>query len=196
MKKINEHLAAVEALLFVSGDEGISIEEFKKLLNIPSDQIVALLETLKLTYNDDITSGLTLIETARKFKLVTKQEYAKLIEKYAQSSYSKHLTPAMMETLAIIAYKQPITRMEIEEIRGVQVSGNLKKLAIRDLIEEAGRLEQPGRPLLYKTTPTFLDYFGLNSIEELPALDESQQSMTTNLFFDPLGEGKKESEEG
>ena len=89
-----------------------------------------------------------------------------------------------METLAIIAYKQPITRVEIEEIRGVQVTSNLQKLRSRQLIEEVGRLDKPGKPLLYGTTAFFLDYFGINSIDELPALAvENNDQEMSDLFF-------------
>ena len=90
----------------------------------------------------------------------------------------------MLETLAIIAYRQPVTRIEIEEIRGVQVTGNLQKLRTRQLIEETGRLDKPGKPLLYGTTSYFLDYFGINSIEELPELvDIENNDELSDLFY-------------
>ncbi|WP_018658650.1 SMC-Scp complex subunit ScpB [Allofustis seminis] len=194
MKKQNEYIPALEALLFISGDEGLSIDEIKNLLNIQADQACALIDSLKKSYEENMMCGLTLIETAKCYKLATKQEFAPLIEKFAQSSYSRHLTSAMLETLTIIAYKQPITRMEIEEIRGVQVSNNLKKLRIRNLIEEAGRLEQPGRPVLYRTTTTFLDYFGLNDLSELPALEDTPSSEPTSLFYDHFYKGDSQEE--
>lgn len=90
----------------------------------------------------------------------------------------------MLETLAIVAYKQPITRIEIEDIRGVQVAGNIQKLRTRQLVEEVGRLDKPGRPLLYGTTPFFLDYFGINTLEELPELtEENADDEMSDLFF-------------
>ena len=194
MKRMNEELPAIEALLFVAGDEGLSVEQFKHLLNLSADQVVALLETLKATYDTDEARGLTVIETANTYKIATKKEVAATIEKYAQSSYAKHLTPAMLETLAIIAYKQPITRMEIEDIRGVQVSGNLKKLERRQLIKEAGRLDQPGRPVIYATTAYFLDYFGLNDLSQLPPLKEREME-ATHLFFDDFNDSEFTEEE-
>ena len=99
------------------------------------------------------------------FKKASLKSY---IEKYAVSPYSSQLSQASLETLAIIAYKQPVTRVDIESIRGVQSSGSIQKLLLRDLIEEAGRLETPGRPKLYKTTAYFMDYFGLESLDALP----------------------------
>ncbi len=177
-------LATVEALLFVAGDEGLTLEELSKLTEQPLDVMAALLEDLEEKYETDKESGLLLLETASKFQIVTKKEYASYIKRYAQSPFSQTLSRALLETLAIIAYRQPITRVEIEEIRGVQVAGNLQKLKSRQLIEEAGRLDKPGRPLLYSTTPFFLDYFGINSLEELPKLSETEEEDgISDLFF-------------
>jgi len=176
-------LAIVEAILFVAGDEGLTLEELTKLMEQPADIVAALCEQLKDKYQKDDTSGLLLIETANKYQLVTKKAYASYIKKYAQSPFSQTLSNALLETLAIVAYNQPITRIEIEDIRGVQVAGNLQKLKARQLIEEEGRLDKPGRPLLYATTPFFLDYFGVNSLEELPELAEDADDEDSDLFF-------------
>jgi segregation and condensation protein B len=177
-------LAAIEALLFVAGDEGLTQSELSKLLNTPSDVVVASIEDLAEQYQANEDNGIQLIETANKYKLVTKKEYADYIKRYAQSPFSQTLSRPLLETLAIIAYKQPITRIEIEEVRGVQVTGNLKKLRTRQLIEEVGRLDKPGQPLLYGTTDFFLDYFGVNSIDDLPELklDENEEA-STDLYF-------------
>lgn len=176
--------AMIEALLFVAGDEGLSLEELSKLTGLSLDSVAAIIEQLAYNYENNEDGGLTLIETANAFQLVTKRQYADYIKAYAQSPYSQTLSRPLLETLAIIAYKQPITRIEIEEIRGVQVASNLQKLKARQLIEEMGRLDKPGRPLLYGTTDFFLDYFGINSIDELPELseDETDEEMT-DLFF-------------
>ena len=97
--------------------------------------------------------------------------------------------------MAIIAYKQPITRVEIEQIRGVQVSGAIQRLAAHQLIEEKGRVEGPGRPILYGTTPYFLDYFGLNSLKDLPDIQAMEHSLneesSLDLFFDEMDEGEQ-----
>ena len=177
-------LAAIEALLFVAGDEGLTLEELAKLTNQPMEAIARLLEKLEEKYHTDQESGLLLLETALKFQMVTKKEYASHIKRYAQSPFSQTLSRALLETLAIVAYKQPVTRIEIEEIRGVQVAGNLQKLKTRQLVEEVGRLDRPGNPLLYATTPFFLDYFGINSLEELPELSETdEEDELSDLFF-------------
>lgn len=177
-------VAMIEAILFVAGDEGLTLEELSKVINQPTDRVAVLIDELGSKHKEDETSGLLLIETANKYQLVTKKEYSDSIKKYAQSPFSQTLSRALLETLAIVAYKQPITRIEIEDIRGVQVAGNLQKLRTRQLIEEVGRLDKPGRPLLYGTTPFFLDYFGANSLDELPELsEENEGEEMSNLFF-------------
>src|SRR5699024_686745 len=177
-------IAVIEALLFVAGDDGLSIEELSKLTDNTLDVVVAKIEDLAKRYDLDETSGLKIIETANTYQIVTKRETADYIKKYAQSPFSQILSQPLLETLAIIAYKQPITRIEIEDIRGVQVASNLQKLRSRQLIEEVGRLDKPGKPLLYGTTAFFLDYFGVNSIEELPPLiEENDDQEMTDLFF-------------
>ena len=177
-------LATIEALLFVAGDDGLTLEELSKLTDRPMASIAELLEKLEEKYRVDDESGLLLLETALKFQIVTKKKYASHIKRYAQSPFSQTLSRALLETLAIVAYKQPVTRVEIEEIRGVQVAGNLQKLKTRQLVEEVGRLDRPGNPLLYATTPFFLDYFGINSLDELPELSETDyENEVTDLFF-------------
>lgn len=178
------NIAVIEALLFVAGNDGLSLEELSKLTNSTFDGVVANIEELALRYKNDETSGLFLIETANTYQIVTKSEYADYIKKYAQSPFSQTLSRPLLETLAIVAYKQPITRVEIEEIRGVQVASNLQKLRSRQLIDEVGRLDKPGKPLLYGTTDFFLDYFGANSLEELPQLTlEDNDDEMADLFF-------------
>ena len=177
-------LAMIEAILFVAGDDGLTLEELSKLTDKTLDAMTILIEDLAIKYHNDEESGVLLIETANKFQIVTKKEYADAIKRYAQSPFSQTLSRPLLETLAIIAYRQPVTRIEIEEIRGVQVTGNLQKLRTRQLIEEAGRLDKPGKPLLYGTTSYFLDYFGINSIEELPELvDIENNDELSDLFY-------------
>lgn len=178
------NVAIIEALLFVAGNDGLSLEELSKLTNSSFVGVAANIEELALRYKNDETSGLFLIETANTYQIVTKSEYADYIKEYAQSPFSQTLSRPLLETLAIVAYKQPITRVEIEEIRGVQVASNLQKLRSRQLIDEVGRLDKPGKPLLYGTTDFFLDYFGANSLEELPQLTlEDDDDEMTDLFF-------------
>ena len=164
---MTNYISVLEGLLFVAGDDGISLEEASYILELERSAVRQLLDELKKRIEDE-NSGLELLLTASHYKLVTKASLKSYIEKYAVSPYSSQLSQASLETLAIIAYKQPVTRVDIESIRGVQSSGSIQKLLLRDLIEEAGRLETPGRPKLYKTTAYFMDYFGLESLDALP----------------------------
>ena len=164
---MTNYISVLEGLLFVAGDDGISLEEASYILELERSAVRQLLDELKKRLEDE-NSGLALLLTASHYKLVTKASLKTYIEKYAVSPYSSQLSQASLETLAIIAYKQPVTRVDIESIRGVQSSGSIQKLLLRDLIEEAGRLETPGRPKLYKTTAYFMDYFGLESLDALP----------------------------
>ena len=164
---MTNYISVLEGLLFVSGDDGITLEEASYILELERSAVRQLLDELKKRLENE-NSGLELLLTASHYKLVTKASLKSYIEKYAVSPYSSQLSQASLETLAIIAYKQPVTRVDIESIRGVQSSGSIQKLLLRDLIEEAGRLETPGRPKLYKTTAYFMDYFGLESLDALP----------------------------
>jgi len=164
---VTNYISVLEGLLFVAGDDGISLEEASYILELERSAVRQLLDELKKRLEDE-NSGLELLLTASHYKLVTKASLKTYIEKYAVSPYSSQLSQASLETLAIIAYKQPVTRVDIESIRGVQSSGSIQKLLLRDLIEEAGRLDSPGRPKLYKTTAYFMDYFGLESLDALP----------------------------
>lgn len=164
---MTNYISVLEGLLFVAGNDGISLEEASYILELERSAVRQLLDELKKRLEDE-NSGLELLLTASHYKLVTKASLKSYIEKYAVSPYSSQLSQASLETLAIIAYKQPVTRVDIESIRGVQSSGSIQKLLLRDLIEEAGRLETPGRPKLYKTTAYFMDYFGLESLDALP----------------------------
>ena len=164
---MTNYISVLEGLLFVAGDDGITLEDASYILELERSAVRQLLDELKKRLEDE-NSGLELLLTASHYKLVTKASLKSYIEKYAVSPYSSQLSQASLETLAIIAYKQPVTRVDIESIRGVQSSGSIQKLLLRDLIEEAGRLETPGRPKLYKTTAYFMDYFGLESLDALP----------------------------
>lgn len=191
-------IAAIEALLFVSGDEGLSLEEMASLLDTSTQFTYQLLMQLQQRYIESKTNGLMLLEVGNHYQLATKKEYANLIKKYAVSPLSTNLSQAALETLAIIAYKQPLTRMEIDEIRGVQTSGALQKLLLRGLIEDKGRVNGPGRAILYGTSAYFMDYFGLKDIKELPTIDELEQSpdeSESDLFFEKFNQQFQLNEE-
>lgn len=159
----------VEAALFVSGDP-VSPARLADLLAIDKMNVEELIAQLK----EDMASpgrGLTIVKVAGGYQLCTKPELAPLLEKMAQVMESKLSAPAL-ETLSIIAFKQPVTKQEVESIRGVRVDKVLTKLLERGLVREVGRKDVIGKPILYGTTDEFLKCFGLNSIEELPALPE------------------------
>jgi len=174
--------ATYEALLFIAGEAGMKLNDLAQLTKATPDHVKASLKQLSERYLNDENSGLKLIETAETYRLVTKKKFSAVIEQYAQSPLTKKLSKASVETLAVIAYKQPITRMEIEDIRGVQLSSSLQKLKLRNLIHEIGRVEAPGRPVLYGTTDYFLDYFGLNDLTELPELEVEEKIGNPRLF--------------
>lgn len=162
------YLAKLEALLFLAGEEGLSPGQLSELLSLAAPALAQQLEKLKEKYEADEHSALQLLETGKVYRLVTKEEHAPLLRSYAKTPTNQSLSRASLETLSIIAYKQPITRVEVDEIRGVNSSGAIAKLLAFDLIKEAGKKEVIGRPNLYATTDYFLDFLGINHLEELP----------------------------
>ncbi|WP_125981139.1 SMC-Scp complex subunit ScpB [Loigolactobacillus iwatensis] len=172
--------ATLESLLFVAGDEGITLDQLDELLTEGRTTIMRALQQFESDLKADRHRGLTLFQFGDHYKLVTKKAYAEIIKHYYEIPLTTNLSQASLETLAIIAYKQPITRVEIDEIRGVQSSGALQRLSLRQLIEEKGRKNAPGRPILYVTSPFFLDYFGLKQLNELPPLTQ-EKTTTTEL---------------
>lgn len=165
-------LAEIEALLFVAGEEGITARQIADLLSLPPTGVVQSLEKLAQKYHEDSDTSLCLMETASRYKLVTKADYASVLRDYSRTPMNQSLSRAALETLSIIAYKQPITRVEVDDIRGVNSSGAITKLLSFDLIREDGKKEVLGRPNLYVTTEYFLDYMGINHLEELPKVEE------------------------
>ncbi len=158
--------SALEALLFVS-TEPLTLKELSKAINTNIDITKQLLNKLKYRYDiEDRGIGIIIID--EKYQMCTNPRYHEYIKKMYSGKEKVDLSQAALETLAIIAYKQPITRIEIEDIRGVSVSHTVNKLIDYNLIEEKGRLEQPGKPILFGTTNEFLKFFGITKIEELP----------------------------
>lgn len=176
-------LAEIEALLFVAGEDGLRVRQIAELLSIPPTGVTQSLEKLAEKYQKDEDSSLALLETSNTYKIVTKQDFAELLREYSKAPINQSLSRAALETLSIIAYKQPITRMEVDEIRGVNSSGAISKLQIFDLIRENGKKEVLGRPNLYVTTDYFLDYMGINSLEELPIVEETELIAEESQLF-------------
>ncbi|MCQ6273825.1 SMC-Scp complex subunit ScpB [Bacillus sp. V3B] len=178
----------VESLLFAAGDEGLTLKQISQVLEIEEITAEQVLDELMNAYNENENRGITLIQLAETYQLATKKEYSSYLKKLVESPHTTALSQAALETLAIIAYKQPITRIEIEEIRGVKTERPLHTLMAKALIKEVGRAEGTGRAYLYGTTKGFLDYFGLKNIKELPPLpekmDEDYIQEEADLFFE------------
>ncbi|GBG94854.1 segregation and condensation protein ScpB [Ligilactobacillus salitolerans] len=174
--KILANQAKIESLLFVSGNQGITVSELAQLCGLMKPAVLAQLKKLQQKYLADHTCSFELYQTGEHYKLTTKKAFAPIIKNYFELPTTSTLSAQAMETLAIVAYKQPITRTEIDEIRGVQSSAMLQKLIRYDLLKEAGRSDLPGRPILYVTTEEFLNYFGLTNLSELPQLEEQQKT--------------------
>ncbi|RKQ37705.1 SMC-Scp complex subunit ScpB [Oceanobacillus halophilus] len=189
--EISELKAVIEGLLFASGDEGITIQQLIKILDIPDDTIHHLIEELKFEY-ERRDRGIMIMESNNVLHLTTKPEHSEYYKKLLEVPESSRMSQAALETLAIIAYRQPITKTEIEEIRGVKSDRPVQTLVARALIEEIGRKDSVGRPILYGTSKEFLTYFGLTSLEELPPLPDSNDSDDVNqeadLFFERFNE--------
>lgn len=178
-------LGIIEALLFAAGDEGVSMQQITNVLEITEIEATNVIEEMKEQYNDG-SRGLQIIEVGGVFQMVTKKEHSDYLKKLVESPGSGILSQAALETLAIIAYKQPITRVEIEEIRGVKTDRSLQTLTAKALIKEVGRAEGTGRAILYGTTKEFLDCFGLKTLKELPPLEEAAEDEfdeEADLFF-------------
>ena len=168
--------AVLEGLLFVVGDDGLDLNQMKDLLDLKLEEVESLINELKNDYSSN-ERGIKLELLGNKYKLTTKKEHKQFYEKLVMEENNRELTQAALETLAIIAYNEPITRAEIDEIRGVATSHILRKLMLRDLVKGLGRADTPGRPNLYGTTDNFLDYFGLKSKDELPKIDIEKQNI-------------------
>ncbi|MRH45904.1 SMC-Scp complex subunit ScpB [Lactobacillus reuteri] len=186
----------MEGLLFISGDEGITLSDLAKISGFMKPAILAILQELKIKYENDRTSAFVLLESNQTYRLATKPQLANVIKHYFEVPLTVPLTKALLEVLAIVAYRQPITRLEIDDIRGVKSSGSLQKLMVRGLIDTHGRLDAPGRPFLYSTTPAFLNYFGLSNLDELPPLPDQDELDVSDINGDIFLEALQTREKG
>lgn len=164
--------AMIEAILFSMG-ESVSKKQLMAALDIPEDLLFYLIDQLKRKYNKK-DSGIRLLELDGSYQLCTRPEYYDQLIKIVNQPKKPKLTDVMMETLSIIAYKQPVTKQEIEAIRGVKCDHPVNKLLEYNLIREAGRLDAVGRPILFRTTEEFLRCFGVESIKELPEIEQDK----------------------
>ena len=159
--------AVIEGLLFVVGDDGLDLDEISKILEVSKDETKELIKELQNDYQSS-DRGIRIDFLGDKLKLTTKKEHNIYYQKLLTTEDNNTLSQAALETLAIIAYNQPITRVKVDELRGISNNHIIRKLVAKGLIKESGRSNMPGRPILYETTSEFLDYFGLSSIDELP----------------------------
>lgn len=166
----DKFFSVIESLLFVYGDP-ISLKEISDVLEEEEDFVKFLMDEFELLYKNS-DRGLKVFNIDGKYQFGTKPENEKYIVRLLKTNQRQSLSQAAIETLSIISYKQPVTRVEIEEIRGVRSDKAIQTLLDKELIKESGRLEAIGRPILYGTTDNFLKQFGIEKLEELPVLDD------------------------
>ena len=172
----------LEGLLYVQGDIGLTLEQVMDILNIGEEDAKNLIYKLKNSYEDS-SRGLRINYLGNTFKLTTKEEHKEYYQRLLENPKNNVLSNSALETLAIIAYNEPITRVEIDDLRGVDSSYIVRRLLAKGLIKECGKSDLPGKPILYKTTDDFLDYFGLSSINELPSLDNIEENNDEKDLF-------------
>ena len=190
---MNEILRHTEGLLFLSGSNGITIGELIKLLSTDQDSIEKTIAQLNATYSKN-NHAFHIISTASTYKLVTLGCDDDIYKQYADMELNDKITPATMETLAIIAYNQPISRFNIEETRGAGASYHIRSLIDKDLVKIVGKSKEIGKPNIYGTTTSFLDYIGINSLDNLPSLKDfiyEIQNSNEDKLFDEVDDFKE-----
>ena len=178
IRTVNKTTVA-EGLLYIVGEDGLKEDQLAAVLETDEAEALHILHEIRSKYDSD-EYGIELVNYGGRFKFVSKADVYPYAQKLFHNYKPETLSPSALETLAIIAYKQPITRIEVEELRGVGCEVMLRKLLTRNLIREAGRSEAPGRPILYEVTDEFMDSFELVSLDELPDLpkyDEENQEL-------------------
>jgi len=170
--EMNERVGIVEAILFVTGN-AVEKKEICRAMELTEGELEETLDALESGYDFD-RRGLRLLRFGAHVQLATRPDYAPYVEKLLQPVQKQSLSQAVMETLAVIAYRQPVTKAEIEQVRGVKCDYSVQSLMTKGLIEEVGRKEALGRPILYGTTDAFLRHFCISSLSDLPEIDFSR----------------------
>ena len=173
-----KYKAIIEGILFSMG-ESVELEKIAGTLGLDQKKTKELIDEMRNEWEEQ-KRGVTITELDGAYQMCTRPEIYEYLIKIAKQPKRRVLTDVLLETLSIIAYKQPVTRIEIEEIRGVQSGGMIQKLLLLDLIKEDGRLDAPGRPILYSTTTNFLDYFGIKTLSELPELPKDKDEQASD----------------
>lgn len=176
-------LGVLEGILFAIGDEGVTLKAICEILDVTEEEAKNLLKELQKRYESD-EYGIRISFLGNTFKLTTKKEHKEYYQKLLGTSEAQSLSPSNLEVLAIVAYNEPITRLEIDNLRGVASGYIVRKLCARGLIKTVGKSEMPGRPNLYGITSEFLDYFGLATRDDLPKIEhpEEEKQEETELF--------------
>ena len=172
--------AVLEGLLFVVGEDGLTLDQIEEVLGLKEEEVKEVVNELKHSYESE-DRGLRIDFLGNRLKLTTKFEHREYYQKLLENPETNTLSQAALETLAIIAYNEPITRMQIDKLRGVGSSQMIRKLVAKGLVKESGRSDLPGRPILYETTNDFLDYFGLSNIKELPDMEKYIEASETEI---------------
>ena len=188
--ELAQRVGIVEAILFVTGD-AVEKKEICRAMDISDEELEETLDALESGYDFD-RRGLRLLRYGAHIQLATRPDYAPYVEKLLQPVQKQSLSQAIMETLAVIAYRQPVTKAEIELVRGVKCDYSVQSLQAKGLIAEVGRKEALGRPILYGTTDAFLRHFCISSLSELPQIDFTQ--LAKKIEEAQLGESVQEEE--
>lgn len=179
--EIQEIEKTIEAILFAAGDP-VSIDRLSEVLEVELETVERIIANLTDHYSFD-QRGIRIIRLDNSYQMCSNPQYSEAVRKILETRKAAHLSPPLLEVLSIIAYRQPVTRAYIEQVRGVDSSYSVYTLVEKGLITEAGRLDVPGRPILYRTTKDFLRAFGLSSVEELPELPEFDEDGMEQLTF-------------
>lgn len=174
--------AIIQGLLYIAGNDGIELNAIKKVINISVDEIRTIVKDLKKQYDEDENMGLTIKIYGSSYYLLTKSEIKEYASKLIEVRVKNPLSPAIMETLAIIAYNHPCTGSKIEEIRGINSDNAIKRLIDLKLIENTGRASTPGRPYLYELTQNFFNLFGIKNLNDLPKISDNEQNLDQGFF--------------
>ena len=191
MNKTDNLISTIEAMLFASGDP-VETSKLAEVLDIDIETVEKMLGHLSALY-DERSSGLMIIRIDNKYQICTREKYSEEVRKLMEIKKNTPLSNAAFEVLAVIAYNKTVTRSFIEQVRGVDCSGPISSLVQKGLIEEKGRMDLPGRPLIYGTTDRFLRCFSLNSLEDLPDLpkpDEAEKENGQTTLFDESNNDK------
>lgn len=178
----DEILSVIEGMLFLSGDEGLTVKQISSVLQLSKKDATQYIDELVQLENERTIKGFELVDFGGVFKFTTLSKHHEFYQRMVEQNENT-LSNAALETLAIIAYNQPITRIRVEEIRGVGCDAMIRKLAAKALIKEVGREDTPGKPILYGVTDEFMDAFSLTSLDELPELKEIKEDFDQDDIF-------------